>query len=45
VTPVLLAHFHRATAGASLATNVRIILGNAALAAEIAVATAAGSAQ
>jgi pseudouridine-5'-phosphate glycosidase len=38
VTPVLLAHFHAATDGASLATNVRIILRNAALAAQIAVA-------
>ncbi|MDG4829776.1 pseudouridine-5'-phosphate glycosidase [Solwaraspora sp. WMMD1047] len=39
VTPFLLAHFHSATAGASLAVNVRIILRNAALAAAIAVAT------
>ncbi|NDL56258.1 pseudouridine-5'-phosphate glycosidase [Phytoactinopolyspora mesophila] len=38
VTPVLLEHFHTATEGASLATNVRIILANAALAAQIAVA-------
>ena len=38
VTPVLLSHFHRATEGASLAVNVRIILRNAALAAQIAVA-------
>lgn len=38
VTPVLLSHFHSATEGASLATNVRIILRNAALAARIAVA-------
>ncbi|MFD0823499.1 pseudouridine-5'-phosphate glycosidase, partial [Micromonospora zhanjiangensis] len=38
VTPFLLAHFHSATAGASLAVNVRIILRNAALAARIAVA-------
>lgn len=38
VTPVLLSHFHAATQGASLAVNVRIILRNAALAAQIAVA-------
>jgi pseudouridine-5'-phosphate glycosidase len=38
VTPVLLGHFHSATEGASLAVNVRIILRNAALAAQIAVA-------
>lgn len=36
VTPFLLAHFHAATGGASLAVNVRIILNNAALAARIA---------
>ncbi|MEU2611704.1 pseudouridine-5'-phosphate glycosidase [Micromonospora sp. NPDC007271] len=41
VTPFLLAHFHSATEGASLAVNVRIILRNADLAARIAVATAA----
>lgn len=41
VTPYLLAHFHRATAGRSLAVNVRIILRNAELAAGIAVAAAA----
>ncbi|MGC4805513.1 pseudouridine-5'-phosphate glycosidase [Micromonospora sp. DT233] len=40
VTPYLLAHFHSATAGASLAVNVRIILRNADLAARIAVAAA-----
>lgn len=40
VTPFLLAHFHAATEGASLAVNVRIILRNAALAARIAVAAA-----
>ncbi|GGM26912.1 pseudouridine-5'-phosphate glycosidase [Micromonospora yangpuensis] len=40
VTPFLLAHFHSATAGASLAVNVRIILRNADLAARIAVAAA-----
>jgi pseudouridine-5'-phosphate glycosidase len=36
VTPALLAHFHSATEGKSLDVNVRIILRNAALAAEIA---------
>jgi pseudouridine-5'-phosphate glycosidase len=41
VTPYLLAHFHEATGGASLDANVRIILRNAALAAEIACACAA----
>ncbi|MGW0433170.1 pseudouridine-5'-phosphate glycosidase [Micromonospora sp. NPDC003197] len=41
VTPFLLSHFHSATEGASLAVNVRIILRNAALAAQIAVAVAA----
>jgi pseudouridylate synthase len=40
VTPYLLAHFHSATQGASLAVNVRIILRNADLAARIAVAAA-----
>ncbi|MCM0678129.1 pseudouridine-5'-phosphate glycosidase [Micromonospora phytophila] len=40
VTPYLLAHFHRATEGASLAVNVRIILRNADLAARISVAAA-----
>ena len=40
VTPFLLAHFHEATEGQSLAVNVRIILRNAALAARIAVAAA-----
>ncbi len=38
VTPFLLAHFHEATAGASLRANVQIILRNAELAARIAVA-------
>ena len=38
VTPFLLDHFHRATAGASLMANIEIILRNAALAAQIAVA-------
>lgn len=41
VTPFLLSHFHSATEGASLAVNVRIILRNATLAAQIAVALAA----
>ena len=45
VTPFLLAHFHAATAGASLAVNVRIILRNAALAAQIAAAAAPAPAQ
>ena len=38
VTPFLLDHFHRATAGRSLEANVRIVLRNARLAAQIAVA-------
>jgi pseudouridine-5'-phosphate glycosidase len=41
ITPYLLSHFHTATRGASLAVNVRIILRNAALAAQIALALAA----
>jgi pseudouridylate synthase len=40
VTPFLLAHFHAATDRRSLAVNVAIILRNAALAAQIAVAAA-----
>jgi pseudouridine-5'-phosphate glycosidase len=36
VTPFLLSHFHAATQGQSLAVNVRLILRNAALAAQIA---------
>jgi pseudouridine-5'-phosphate glycosidase len=40
VTPYLLAHLHAATGGQSLAVNVRIVLRNAALAAQIAVALA-----
>jgi pseudouridine-5'-phosphate glycosidase len=43
VTPFLLAHFHSSTDGQSLATNVRIILRNAALAARIAVAENSGT--
>jgi pseudouridine-5'-phosphate glycosidase len=38
VTPYLLAHFHAATGGRSLAVNVRIILRNADLAARVAFA-------
>jgi pseudouridine-5'-phosphate glycosidase len=38
VTPFLLAHFHEETHGASLAANVALVLGNAALAARIATA-------
>jgi pseudouridine-5'-phosphate glycosidase len=38
VTPFLLSHFHASTQGQSLAVNVRIILRNAALAAQIAAA-------
>jgi pseudouridylate synthase len=44
VTPYLLAHFHSATSGESLAVNVRIILRNAALAGQIAVASASSGA-
>jgi pseudouridylate synthase len=40
VTPFLLSHFHTSTQGQSLAVNVRIILRNAALAAQIAAASA-----
>jgi pseudouridine-5'-phosphate glycosidase len=42
VTPFLLDFFHRESGGVSLTANVRIILRNAGLAAEIAVAAAAG---
>jgi pseudouridine-5'-phosphate glycosidase len=45
VTPFLLAHFHETTEGRSLAVNVRIILRNAALAAQIAVAASPAPAQ
>jgi pseudouridine-5'-phosphate glycosidase len=38
VTPFLLDWFHRATSGASLAANVALVLSNARLAAEVAVA-------
>ena len=40
VTPFLLDRFHRETAGASLDVNIRLVLRNAALAGEIAVAAA-----
>jgi pseudouridine-5'-phosphate glycosidase len=40
VTPFLLDRFHRETGGASLAANIRLVLRNAALAGEIAVAAA-----
>lgn len=40
VTPFLLAYFHRGTRGASVAANVALVLANARLAAEIAVAYA-----
>jgi pseudouridine-5'-phosphate glycosidase len=40
VTPFLLDFFHRESSGASLTTNIRIILRNAALAAQIASAAA-----
>lgn len=40
VTPYLLSHFHEATGGASLDVNIEVILRNAALAAQIAVASA-----
>jgi len=40
VTPFLLERFHRETGGASLRSNIAIILGNARLAAQIAVAVA-----
>ena len=38
VTPFLLDFFHRETHGASLAANVALVLGNARVAAEVAVA-------
>jgi pseudouridine-5'-phosphate glycosidase len=43
VTPFLLAYFHQATAGLSLEVNVDLVLANAALAARIAAARAAGA--
>ncbi|CAJ1500286.1 pseudouridine-5'-phosphate glycosidase [[Mycobacterium] holstebronense] len=42
VTPFLLDYFHRETHGASVAANVALVLANARVAAEIAVAYAAG---
>jgi pseudouridylate synthase len=44
VTPFLLERFHRETGGASLETNVRLVLRNAELAGQIAVAAAAAPA-
>ena len=44
VTPFLLAHVHAATGGETLRANVEIILGNATLAARIAVAAARAAA-
>ncbi len=43
VTPFLLDRFHRETGGASLGVNVRLVLRNARLAGEIAVAAAAAT--
>ena len=40
LTPFLLAHFHEVTAGRSLDVNVRLVLGNVRLAAQIAAALA-----
>jgi len=40
VTPTLLAHFHAGSGGASLATNLALVVANAALAAQVAVALA-----
>lgn len=42
VTPTLLAHFHAGSGGASLATNLALVVANAALAARVAVALAEG---
>ena len=42
VTPFLLAHFHEATDGASLRANVRLVLRNAELAGQIALALCGG---
>jgi pseudouridine-5'-phosphate glycosidase len=38
VTPVLLEHFHAGSGGASLRTNVALVLANAELAAQVAAA-------
>ena len=40
VTPALLEHFHAASGGASLTTNVALVRANAELAAQVAVALA-----
>ena len=45
VTPFLLDWFHRETGGASLVANIAIIVNNAALAAQIAVAAAPAALQ
>jgi pseudouridine-5'-phosphate glycosidase len=42
VTPVLLEHFHTASAGASLDANEELVVANAALAADVAVAMSTG---
>lgn len=42
VTPALLEHFHLGSAGASLRTNLALVLANAGLAAQVAVAVAGG---
>lgn len=42
LTPFLLDFFHRETRGASVAANIALVLSNARLAAEVAVADAAG---
>lgn len=44
VTPVLLEHLHAGSGGASLAANIALVRANAALAAEVAVELARGSA-
>jgi pseudouridine-5'-phosphate glycosidase len=44
VTPALLEHFHTASGGTSIDTNEALVIANAALAAEVAVALAAGPA-
>lgn len=43
VTPVLLEHFHTASGGASLDANEALVVSNARLAAQVAVALAGGS--
>lgn len=42
VTPFLLEHFHRESGGITLDANIRIVLGNAALGAQVAAALCAG---